>query len=187
MTPNEAWGGERYWPILRLLARGLIRKYPLLRGQIDESDIVQQTLLRACQAETGIQGRPAEEQLRWLQAVLVNHFRDALDDALAANREVRLEQARDELAAESSRRVETFVAATQSSAGDQASQSELRVEVAAALFQLPEDQREIVIGHDLEGQSLRVLAEQCGLNKNQVAIRLAEGRRQLRCLLAQHA
>ena len=65
---------ERYRAYLALLARWQVTTH--LRGKIDLSGVVQQTLLEAYQALERLRDRPPEVQAAWLRQALANNLRD---------------------------------------------------------------------------------------------------------------
>jgi RNA polymerase sigma-70 factor (ECF subfamily) len=65
-----------------------------------------------------------------------------------------------------------------------AERSEMRTRLLAALLQLPEDRREVVVLHDLEGWTHQEIAEHTGLPAGTVRSHLHYARRELRELLA---
>ncbi len=67
--------------------------------------------------------------------------------------------------------------------GREAERSELRERLLAALAELPESQREVVLLHDLEGWRHREIAQLLGTSEGAVRVRLFEGRRRLRTAL----
>jgi RNA polymerase sigma-70 factor (ECF subfamily) len=57
---------ERFWSYLRLLAQ--LQLDPRLRGKLDPSDIVQQTLVRAFQGRDGLRTQGEAAVAAWLTA-----------------------------------------------------------------------------------------------------------------------
>jgi RNA polymerase sigma-70 factor (ECF subfamily) len=66
---------ERFRSYLRLLAE--IQFDLRLRGKLDPSDIVQQTLLQAHQAEDQFRGTTAPERATWLRQILARTMTNA--------------------------------------------------------------------------------------------------------------
>src|SRR5262245_36256553 len=184
LPPGQDW--RRHRAALLLLARGLLRGHPALRQRSDASDLVQQALLRAGRADQGCPAPTEAGVFRWLHAHLVNAFREGLSRETAGRRDVTAERLLDDLAADSGLRVEAFLRSVEQPAPDNAAREGCRVAFADALLQLPAEELEAVIGHDLEGRTLGELAGELGVGKSEVARRLAAGRRRLRGLLTGH-
>src|SRR5262249_27897878 len=122
---------------LLLLAR--LQLDPGLRGVLDPSDVVQQTLLKAHEKRYQFRGKSEGELLAWLRAILANHLAD-----LARKYGQRLQGRERSLEAgfeESSLRLERWLASNSTSAGGRAIRQEQLLRLAEALACLPEDQR----------------------------------------------
>jgi RNA polymerase sigma-70 factor (ECF subfamily) len=158
---------ERYRPYLLLLAR--MRLDPRLRAKFDASDLVQQTLLEAHQARGQLRGTTEAEEAAWLRQILARNLANAVRDLLRDKRDVRREQSLGATIEESSRRLEGWLAAEQSSPSERAARHEQGVRLAAALAELPEAQREALTLHHLEGRPLEEVARLVGRNREAVA------------------
>ena len=66
---------EDYREYLRLLAG--LQLHPRLRGQLDPSDIVQQTLLKAHEKHEQYRGNSDQELRGWLRSILARYLIDA--------------------------------------------------------------------------------------------------------------
>src|SRR4029077_17306138 len=84
--PPDCWDFERFRKYLRLLAQAQLD--PRLRGKLDHSDLVQQTLLEAHQARDRCPSDPAE-QAAWLRKILAHNLANAVRDLGRAKRDVR--------------------------------------------------------------------------------------------------
>ncbi len=181
MTPAPQWELERYRNYLRLLAR--LQLDPRLRGKLDPSDLVQQTLLQAHQMQGQFRGTTEAEQAAWLRQILVRTMANAVRDLGRLKRDVGRERSLEAAIEESSMRLEVWLASEQSSPSLRAEKNEQLLRLAEALEQLPEAQREAVELHHLRGLSLAELAGQLGRSEGAVAGLLHRGIKRLRTLL----
>jgi RNA polymerase sigma-70 factor (ECF subfamily) len=169
---------EEYRPYLQLLAR--LQLDPRLRSKVDPSDIVQQTLIKAHQNVQQLRGQTSREQVGWLRRILANTLIDA---ARKYHRELSLQQGLEQAIEESSARLENWLAAEQSSPSEVAMRQERLMHLAAALEQLPEDQRQAVELHHLRDAPLTEIAREMGRTEASVAGLLRRGLQKLRQLM----
>jgi RNA polymerase sigma-70 factor, ECF subfamily len=170
---------EKFRDYLRLLAR--VQLDPRLRGKLDPSDVVQQTLLEAYEKREQFRGATEAEWLAWLRTALGHNLADALRAFGQAKRDVSRECA---LAADdSSRRLEAWLVAEQSSPSQQAERHERAVQLAAALAALPDANREALVLHYCEDRPLAEIAQHLGRTPAAVAGLLKRGLKQLRAFL----
>jgi len=150
---------EAYTEYLRLLAR--LHLAPQLRGKLDASDVVQQTILQAHANQNQFRGRTEDEWIAWLRTILANVLTGALRAYGTRARDVGREWSIDDVEASASR-VEQWLVVEQSSPSVRASRHEQLVRLAAALAQLPDDQREAVELHHLKGHTVAEVGELMG-------------------------
>jgi RNA polymerase sigma-70 factor (ECF subfamily) len=181
--PGDAVGPtlERFRAYLRLLAR--LHLDPRLQGKLDPSDVVQQTLLQAYQALDQFRGRTDAELAAWLRQILANHLAMAVRAFARARRHLAREQSLDAALAESSARLDAWLAAEQSSPSERAERNEDALRLARALEQLPEAQREALVLQHWQGWSLAEIGTHLGRSPEAVAGLLKRGLKQLRHLL----
>ncbi|HVS37156.1 MAG TPA: sigma-70 family RNA polymerase sigma factor [Gemmataceae bacterium] len=173
---------EDYRDYLHLLAR--LQLDPRLRGKLDPSDVVQQTLVKAHQNRGQFRGRTEAEQAGWLRRILANTLIDA---ARKYQRELDGQRPLEQAVDASSARIEAWLAAEQSSPSDRASRQEDLIRLARALAQLPEDQRGVVEMHHLRGAPVVEIAESLGRTEAAVAGLLRRGLKKLRTLLREES
>jgi RNA polymerase sigma-70 factor (ECF subfamily) len=169
---------ERFRDYLRLLAR--LQLPSRLRGKLDPSDLVQQTLLKAYQAREQLRGQSPAEQAAWLRRILANTLANAVRDLGRARRNAALERSLEAVMDESSARLEAWLAADQPSPSHQAERNEQVIALAGALAALPDDQREALLLRHCEGWALTDIAEHLGRTRAAVASLLRRGLQQLR-------
>ncbi len=180
MQPSAA-ALEAYRDYLRLLAR--LQLDPRLRQRVDPSDVVQQTMLQAFQALPQFRGQTDQELAAWLRQILARTLAHQLRDQRRARRDPARERSLQADLDTSSHRLETWLAAEQSSPSQQLQRSEQLLRLAQALQALPETQREAVILHYWQGWALADIARHLARTPAAVAGLLHRGLVQLRGLL----
>jgi RNA polymerase sigma-70 factor (ECF subfamily) len=169
---------ERFREYLLLLAR--LQLGDALRGNLDPSDLVQQTLLEAHRKRDQFRGHTSAELAAWLRQMLAFNLADAIRALHRAKRDVTRERSLEAALEESSARIESWLVAEQSSPSQQAEANEQAVHLAAALATLPEAQREALVLRHCQGWPLADISERLGRTPAAVAGLLKRGLRQLR-------
>jgi RNA polymerase sigma-70 factor (ECF subfamily) len=170
---------ESYCRYLRLLAR--LNLDPRLRGKIDPSDIVQQTLLKAHEKQDQFRGTTDAERAAWLRTILAHQIADALRRLGRQGRD--RERSLDEALERSSTRLDVWLAAEQSSPSQNQERQERLLLMVAMLAQLPEEQRTALELRHLQGLSVPAAAEQMGKSPAAVASLLYRGMKTLRAMM----
>jgi RNA polymerase sigma-70 factor (ECF subfamily) len=170
---------ERYRDYLLLLAR--LQIDPRLQAQLDPSDVVQQTLLKAHARRDQFRGHCDAERAAWLRTILAHTLADAVRalGPAAGPRERSLEAALEH----SSRRLETWLAADDPSPGQRVVRDEQVLLLADAMARLPEDQRLAVEMRHLQGLAVAEIGRQIGRSTAAVGGLLQRGLRALRGML----
>jgi RNA polymerase sigma-70 factor (ECF subfamily) len=174
---------DRFRAYLRLLAR--LHLDPRLRGKLDPSDVVQQSLLQAHQALAQFRGRSDAELAAWLRQILARNLAQAVRAFARVRRDVARERSLEAALADSSARLDAWLAAEQSSPSQQAQRNEETLRLAEALEQLPEAQREALVLQHWQGWSLAQIGTQLDRTPAAVAGLIKRGLKQLRLLLAE--
>jgi RNA polymerase sigma-70 factor (ECF subfamily) len=172
---------ERFRHYLLLLAR--LQLGERLRGKVEASDVVQQTLLEAHRKRDQFRGHGDAELAAWLRQMLAYGIADALRAYGRAKRDVRQERSLEAALDESSARLEAWLAADQSSPSQRAMRQEEQLQLAEALARLPEDQRRAVELKHLQGYSVAAIAGAMGRSETAVGGLLRRGMIRLRELL----
>jgi RNA polymerase sigma-70 factor, ECF subfamily len=172
---------ERFRAYLHLLAR--LHLDPRLRGKVDLSGVVQQTLWEAHRADDATPLSDDGALAARLRRVLANNLADEVRRCHAGKRAADRERSLEAALGQSSARLEAFLAAEQSSPSQRAERHEELLRLAAALERLPEAQRQAVELHYLQGWTLAAIAEALGRGKPAVAGLLHRGLDKLRTLL----
>jgi RNA polymerase sigma-70 factor (ECF subfamily) len=173
---------DRYREYLNLLAR--LQLDPRLRGKLDPSDIVQETLLKAHEKGGQYRGQSEGEELAWLRQILVSQLGAAVRRFLQADkRSLGMEVPLQGFLEQSSARLEALLAADQSSPSQRAMRQEDLLLLADALARLPEEQRAAVELHHLHGLSVVNIAGELKRSESAVGGLLRRGLKKLRELM----
>ncbi len=172
---------EHYREYLRLLAR--LQLDPRLRGQLDPSDIVQQTLLRAHERFDQFRGQTDLELRAWLRTIMARSLFDAARKfgRQTGDRAQSLEAALEQ----SSARLEAFLASQDSSPSHGAARAERLIELSLALAKLPGDQRTAVELRYLHGLAVPDVAVRMGRSTVSVTGLLYRGMKVLRNVMSE--
>jgi RNA polymerase sigma-70 factor (ECF subfamily) len=169
---------EPFRPYLRVLARLQLGQHGLAR--LDPSDLVQQTLVRAVQAAAQFRGDNDAELAGWLRRILASTLQNSLRDLHRDCRDVRRERSLEADLAASSVRLAALVADPAAGPPEQALHNERILRLAAAVEELPPEQREAVERHYLHGERLDDVAAAMQRSTAAVAGLIKRGMKRLR-------
>lgn len=158
---------------LRMLAR--VGLDPRLRAKLDESDVVQQTLLEAHRDWDQFRGSGAGERYAWLKQILARNLSNLLRDFTRDKRDVGREAVD-----ASSHRLAHWLASDQTTPATALRREEDTARVALALAGLPESQREAVILRHWHDWSVAAIADQLQTTPDAVTGLLYRGLKALR-------
>ncbi len=142
--------------------------------------MVQQTLLKAYQKLGQFRGKSDEELAAWLRTILANVLKDAVGAYATGRRNVAQECSLEWAVAQSSARLEAWLAADQSSPSESVVRHERLLQISEAFARLPEDQRTAVELKHLQGYSVKAIGRQMGRSKSAVGGLLRRGLKTLR-------
>jgi RNA polymerase sigma-70 factor (ECF subfamily) len=179
MSPDPALDFDRFRPLLRLHARRL-QLDPRVKARFDESDVVQETLLRAFARRDQRAGTTDAQVWAWLLAIMGNVFRDMLRRVKAVKQSPNRERCLAAVGDDSSAGLGRVLADPHTSPSGRAARQEDLFRLAAAVEELPPDQRDAFIAHHLLGQPVGEIARRTGRTEKSVAGLLLRGRLQLR-------
>jgi RNA polymerase sigma-70 factor, ECF subfamily len=172
---------ERCREYLHLLAR--LHLDHRLQGKLDPADVVQQTLMRAHEKRDQFRGHTDAELTAWLRQILVNNLAEAVRRFAAESRDVARERSLETSLEESSARLESWLAADQSTPSQRFMRQEQGIRLADALAEPPDDQRRAVELHQLKGYSVAEVGELMDRSRPAVVGLLFRGLKKLRQLL----
>ncbi len=149
---------------LGLVARAQVESW--LQAKVDASDIVQETLLEAHRDFHRFQGTTEGEWLAWLRRILSHNAADYVrrfhgTAKRQARRETRWQQAVDSSASIAEREP----AAPDETPSQQVMRHDRELAVAAALAQLPEDYREVIMLRNLQRLPFDEVAQRMGRSR----------------------
>lgn len=155
-----------------------------LRGKLDPSDVVQQTMLRACSALAEVRDPRPEVLVAWLRKILARTLADAVKHFERDKRDVGLERSLEAELDRSASGFAAWLAADQTSPSARAVRNEELLRMVSALSELPEAMREVVVLKHCQGWTLPQIAERTGRTVPSVASLLRRGLEELRNRLA---
>jgi RNA polymerase sigma-70 factor (ECF subfamily) len=173
------WNLAEYEALLRLRAQQL-HWDPRLRRRLDWADLVQEALLRAHERLPQFAGTTRPELVSWLLTILDNAYKDRVDREFAGKRDAAREQALNTAVSESSARLEAYLAAQDSTPSQKVEREETLLRMAAALDELTEEERQVVILRHLSGATMGEIAEQTGRPQTTVSRLLLRAMNRLR-------
>ena len=168
MAWNPEWHLEDYRNLLRLQVRKM-HLDPRLRRRFDESDLVQETFVKAFANQDQFRGHTEAELLKWLQEILGHVMIDEIRKNRAQIRDVAREQYLQEMLAQSSTRLGDFLDGLQSSPSERVERHEQLLRMAAEVEQLAEDERDVIIHIRLLKTPVRQVAQELGRTEKAVA------------------
>lgn len=185
--PGPADTAARPLAVYREYLRALARLHlgGRLRGKLDASDLVQQTILQAHARREQFRGTTEAEWLGWLRAILANALAAATREFETSARDTGRERSLAAELGESSDRLGRLLPADQSSPSEGAVRGESLLRLARALAGLPDDQRRVIELHHLKGLPVAAVAAEVGRTRPAVAGLLFRGLKRLRELLAE--
>ncbi len=169
---------EAYRSYLLLFARA--RLSPLVRRQLDASDVVQQTLLEGHAGRDAFQGRTSGELAGWLRCALARNLADAVRRLRRAKRDVARERPLQAALDDSSAGLERWLAAEQSSPSIRLQREEARIALADRLAELPDAQQEALLLRYWHGMRVAAIAEAMDRSPEAIAGLLQRGAQALR-------
>jgi RNA polymerase sigma-70 factor (ECF subfamily) len=172
---------ERFRQYLVLLARAQLG--PQVRGKLDASDVVQQTLLEAHRKRAQFRGDSPGQLVAWLRRLLACTLADTLRALGRDKRDVAREQSLEASLDQSEERLAAWLAAEQSSPSEQADRNEQLARLADALAVLPEPEREALVLRHCHDWPVAEISRHLGRTPLAVAGLLKRGSRRLRDLL----
>lgn len=167
MAALDGWDLERYRAYLRTRAR-LLSLDRRVRVRFDESDLVQETLLRATATSEPCRGQTDRERVAWLERIQDRVLIDKDREHRADKRDVAREQDLHAALLSSTADWEGNVADDSLGPDDQAVRREMFLRVIEAVGQLPPDQRDAVMALRLLNLSPGDAAERLGKTEGAV-------------------
>lgn len=145
--------GEFDWERARSYLRVLVDAGidPRLRGKIDPSDLVQQSLVQAVGAQESFRGTTEAERLAWLKQILVNNVFQAVRHHTRQKRDVNRERSIRAAIEESAMRGESLLLSKEAAPDEMALRGERTLELYAALEELGAEQRTAIELHYWQG------------------------------------
>ncbi|HET6880364.1 MAG TPA: sigma-70 family RNA polymerase sigma factor [Pirellulales bacterium] len=175
---SSSWSLGSLRPWLKIVAE---RELPAcLRGRVEASDIVQQTLLDAWRGLGGFRGKTQAERLAWLRAILRRVVLQQGRSRLGTEKRGRgSERLQSELALTESR-IESLAGGDRPTPAEQAATNEASLLLARAIESLSPDDQQLIRLRHFEQLSHEAIAVQLGCSPATVRMRWVRALRKLR-------
>lgn len=158
---------DLYRNYLTLLAR--LHIGPELQGKLSASDVVQETFLQAHRRIGQFRGSTEAELLEWLRAIHATKLANLMRHYLGTQqRNARLERRLADDLSRSSSALGGALAASDSSPSERAMRREQAVILADALEKLPQELREVILLHHVQGLNFSQLSRRLGMSRYEV-------------------
>jgi len=157
---------ELYRNYLRLVTRSVV--HGALQVRVDQSDLVQETFLKAHRGFTGFVGSTEPELVAWLREILLRNIADEAKRHRRQGRDLRRQESLEAAMERSSMAVQRALAAPITSPSARLENRERSVLLADALQKLPDHYREVFILRSLEHVPIEQIAERMGRSTNAV-------------------
>lgn len=168
---------DRFRPYLRLLAQTNLGE--ALKNKVEASDVVQQTLLQAHRDREDFRGKNEAQLAAWLKEILRNRILDMRRHWKVQKRDMAREVNVDKNIDDSFQRVDDWLAASQTSPSMAAHGNDMLVKLSSAVEQLPDDLRNVIVMHHLQGMKLAQIAQAVECDETTVGRRLFRAVKQL--------
>ena len=173
MEPQEDL--QRFRPFLKALANEML--YSDLRKKVDPSDLVQQTMLQAIEAQSQFRGDSDAAKAGWLKAILGNLFKGLLRRYHSPGRDIAKEK---ELLAHSRTNVSIAIAESLESPSQHMQLDEEKERMLKVLESLTLDQRRAIVLRYWEDKNLEEIATQMEKTPEAIAGLIYRGMKVLR-------
>ena len=140
-----------------------------LRGKLDPSDIVQQTMLRAYSTFEDLRSRDSEVLTAWLRRILASTLADAVRHYERDKRDIHLERSIEADLDRSASGFAAWLVADQTSPSRHLQRNEEMLRLVDALARLPDRMREVVVLKHCQGWTLQRIADHIGRSVPAVA------------------
>ena len=155
-----------YRNYLKLLAR--LRIGHALQAKLDESDLVQETLLYAWRTFESFRGQTEAELMEWLRSILASTTAGHLRHYRTAKRDLTLERQLQHQFDQSSQLLDGALLDRGASPSQDAVRRERARQLADAIEQLSPEHREVIILRHLQGLTFVQIADRLGQSANSI-------------------
>ncbi len=162
---------ERYVPRILRIVR--MRIGAGLRGHMESMDVVQEVMIRAIKAFDQFEAKDEAAFLHWISKLVQNEIRDLADYHKAEKRNADREVTTTKESTDNRSVLSQIPADSLYKPSFQVRLKEDVLQLEAALDQLPEKQREVIIMRQYEGMSFKDIGEKLGCSEDAARMQFA--------------